>query len=148
MFEEVLTTPLSLGWDPWRYNAIIRLSPVQYPYDNTQMSELELFCWQTNICEVRRYVRTSPSEFIKYKQLEVKSGRGKMSRLEPFMFTLAIYPDGSATLTKDGATEPFLDFQDTTISFRRPKVMCEGQEDKAGIEPAPHSNLGIGSRSR
>ncbi|EDS40077.1 conserved hypothetical protein [Culex quinquefasciatus] len=100
------------------YNAIFRLSPVQYPYDNTQMCELELFCWQTNICEVRRYVRKSPSEFTKYKQLQVKSGRGSMSRLEPFMFTLAIYPDGSATLTKDGATEPFLEFQDTTISFR------------------------------
>ncbi|EDS40076.1 conserved hypothetical protein [Culex quinquefasciatus] len=100
------------------YNGIFRLSPVEYPYDNTQMCEIDLFNWISNVCEVRRFVRTSPSEITNYKQLMVKSGRGSMSRLEPFMFTLAIYPDGSATLTKDGATEPFLEFQDTTISFR------------------------------
>uniref|UniRef100_A0A8D8CKB2 (northern house mosquito) hypothetical protein n=2 Tax=Culex pipiens TaxID=7175 RepID=A0A8D8CKB2_CULPI len=100
------------------HDGIFRLAPVQNPYDSTLMHEIVLSGLAGTKTDVRRYVRTSPSEMNNYSMFKIQSSYGLLSQFDPLMFTLTIYSNGSAKLAKDGDKYPFFEFQDSTLSFR------------------------------
>ncbi|XP_055630055.1 uncharacterized protein LOC129770903 [Toxorhynchites rutilus septentrionalis] len=90
----------------------IRLSPIMYPYDGIEMFEIILSGWANTKTLVRRYKRTSPSQFVDENVLKEQSSIGMLSVYEPFMFTMAVHPNGLVQLTRDGDSQPFLVFRD------------------------------------
>ncbi|XP_055629516.1 uncharacterized protein LOC129770597 isoform X2 [Toxorhynchites rutilus septentrionalis] len=93
-------------------DGLIRLSPIMYPYDGTEMFEIVLSGWANTKTVVRRYKRTSPSEHGDEDVLKEQSSIGMLSVYEPFMFTMAVHPNGLVQLTRDGDSDPFLEFRD------------------------------------
>ncbi|XP_055592072.1 uncharacterized protein LOC129743873 [Uranotaenia lowii] len=96
----------------------IRLAPVMYPYGGTSMNEIVLSGWGNTKIAVRRYVRNKPNNTTDQVLLKEQSSDGMLSYFEPFMFTLAIHPDGLVQLTRDEDAYPFLEFKDPKLSSK------------------------------
>lgn len=97
-------------------DGIIRLSPVRYPYDNTDMNEIVLSGWANTKIQVRRYTRTSPTNYSGYHVLKSQSSIGMLSYFQPFMFTMAVHQGGLVQLTRDDDAVPLLEFEDPELS--------------------------------
>ncbi|XP_058461374.1 uncharacterized protein LOC131436581 [Malaya genurostris] len=96
----------------------IRLASVMYPYNSTEMNEIVLSGWANTKTVVRRYTRTAPNKTSNLKVLEEQLSIGMLSPFEPFMFTMAVHPNGLVQLTKDEDTFPFLEFRDPQLSAK------------------------------
>ncbi|XP_055631907.1 uncharacterized protein LOC129771842 [Toxorhynchites rutilus septentrionalis] len=96
----------------------LRWSPTMYPYDKTGMNEIVLSGWSNTKTVARRYTRISPQKFIDLNVLKEQSSIGMLSVFEPFMFTMAVSPNGLVQLTKDGDSHPFLEFRDREFSTK------------------------------
>ncbi|XP_019559954.3 uncharacterized protein LOC109428624 [Aedes albopictus] len=101
-----------------RNDGHIRLSPVEYPYDKTEMNELVLSGWANTAIEIRRYTRTDHKTRINNRVfLHIRSD-GLLSEFSPMMFTMSIDTHGNVRLVKDGDEYPFIEFKDPKISFK------------------------------
>ncbi|XP_058829120.1 uncharacterized protein LOC131688685 isoform X2 [Topomyia yanbarensis] len=96
----------------------VRLAPVMYPYNSTDMNEIVLSGWANTKIEVRRYTRTAPNSTKNLKVLKEQSSIGMLSPFEPFMFTIAVHPNGLVQLTRDEDAFPFLEFRDPQLSAK------------------------------
>ncbi|EAT43923.1 AAEL004667-PA [Aedes aegypti] len=94
----------------------LRLAPTMYPYDKTEMNEIVLSGWANTKTVVRHYTRNSPQEQVSEIVLREQSSIGMLSYFKPFMFTVAIHPDGQVELTRDEDSKPFLQYRDPKVS--------------------------------
>ncbi|XP_053688259.1 uncharacterized protein LOC128737608 [Sabethes cyaneus] len=96
----------------------VRLAPVMYPYNNTEMNEIVLSGWANTKTVVRRYTRDEPKRTTNLRVLKEQASHGMLSHFAPFMFTMTVHPGGLVQLTRDEDATPFLEFSDTSFSAK------------------------------
>ncbi|XP_052563733.1 mucin-5AC-like [Culex pipiens pallens] len=96
-------------------DGVIRLAPVEEPYQNTMMDEIVISGWKNTRNAVRQYVRSSPSKYSKNVILVNQLSGGILSPNKPYVFTLSIVNDHLVTLSNDGEVLPFLQYTDTGV---------------------------------
>ncbi|XP_053688260.1 uncharacterized protein LOC128737609 [Sabethes cyaneus] len=96
----------------------IRLAPVIFPYNNTEMHEIVLSGWWNTKTVVRRYTREQPDKTTNLKVLKEQASHGMLSTFTPFMFTMTVHPNGLVQLTRDDDFVPFLEFTDAKFSAK------------------------------
>ncbi|KAL9704053.1 hypothetical protein quinque_007571 [Culex quinquefasciatus] len=97
-------------------DGVIRLSPVEQPYQNTLMDEIVLSGWGNTRNAVRQYVRSSPSRYTRAVILANQLSGGILSPYKPFVFTLSIVNDHLVALSKNGESLPFLQYTDVGVT--------------------------------
>uniref|UniRef100_A0A8D8DR52 (northern house mosquito) hypothetical protein n=1 Tax=Culex pipiens TaxID=7175 RepID=A0A8D8DR52_CULPI len=96
-------------------DGVIRLAPVEEPYQNTLMDEIVISGWKNTRNAVRQYVRSSPSKYSNNVILVNQPSGGILTPNKPFVFTLSIVNDHLVTLSNDGEVLPFLQYTDTGV---------------------------------
>ncbi|XP_065085953.1 uncharacterized protein LOC135707970 [Ochlerotatus camptorhynchus] len=100
-----------------RNDGHIRLSPIEYPYDNTKINEIVLSGWGNTAIEIRRYTCKDHKTHTDIHIFKHIASNGLLSEFIPMMFTMEIDRRGKVKLIKDGDVFPLVEFQDPKIAF-------------------------------
>ncbi|EDS35107.1 conserved hypothetical protein [Culex quinquefasciatus] len=99
-------------------DAVIRFSKVAMPYNKDTLHEIVIGAGMNRHTEVRRQIRNTVVLHRNHVLKKIPTPQ-MLSELEPFVLTVEFVQGGLVRLTRDGETEPFLEFSDPSaeISF-------------------------------
>ncbi|XP_062555010.1 uncharacterized protein LOC134220071 [Armigeres subalbatus] len=100
-------------------DAIIRFSKFPMPYNKNIVHEIVVGAGANHFTEIRRQTRFNKLVHTNHVLKKIRTP-DILPEMEPFVLQVEFVQDGSVRLTRDGDTEPFLEFcdPDAEISYK------------------------------